>query len=67
MLKEKSFKIDHNPEITNNLAERLSELIVKTAKKYENKSVDTSYERIVFEIYTKAVSELMLTNTIKLG
>ncbi|HEY7081598.1 MAG TPA: ArsR family transcriptional regulator [Nitrososphaeraceae archaeon] len=64
MLTEKSFKIDQNPEITNNLPERLSELIVKTAKKYERKSVDSSYERIVFEIYTKAASELMLTNAI---
>jgi hypothetical protein len=61
MLKERSFEIE-NPEITNNLAERLSELIVKTSKKYERKSVDSSYERIVFDIYTKAVSELLLTN-----
>jgi hypothetical protein len=62
ILNERSFKVDQNPEITNNLAERLSELIVKTAKKYERKSVDSSYEKIVFEIYTKAVSELLLTN-----
>jgi hypothetical protein len=62
MLKEESFEIDQNPEITNNLAERLSELIVQTAKKYERKSVDSSYERIVFKIYTKAVGELLLTN-----
>jgi DNA-binding transcriptional ArsR family regulator len=62
MLKERSFKIDQNPEITNALAERLSGLIVKTARRYEHKSVDSSYERIVFEIYTKAVSELLLTN-----
>jgi hypothetical protein len=62
MLKEKSFKIDQNPEITNNLAEHISELIVKTARRYEHKNVDSSYEKIVFEIYTKAVSELLLTN-----
>ena len=62
MLKERSFKIDQNPETTNNLAERLSELIVKTARRYERKSVESSHERIVFEIYTKAVSELLLTN-----
>jgi hypothetical protein len=61
MLKERSFKIDQNPEITNNLAERLSELIVKTARRYERKSIESSYERIAFEIYTKAVSELLLT------
>jgi hypothetical protein len=61
MIKERSFKIE-NPEMTNNMAERLSELIVKTARKYEHKNVDSSYERIVFEIYTKAVSEMLLTN-----
>jgi hypothetical protein len=64
MLKERSFEIE-SPEITNKLAERLSELIVKTARKYERKDVDSSYERIVFEIYTKAVNELLLTNIVK--
>jgi DNA-binding transcriptional ArsR family regulator len=62
MLKEKSFKTDQNPEITNYLAERLSELIVKTARKYELRNVESTYEGIVFEIYAKAVSELLLTN-----
>jgi DNA-binding transcriptional ArsR family regulator len=61
MIKERSFEIE-NPEMTNNMAERLSELIVKTARKYEHKNVDSSYEKIVFEIYTKAVSEMLLTN-----
>ncbi len=64
MIKERSFEIE-SPEITNNLAERLSELIVKTARRYEHKDIDSSYERIVFEIYTKAANELLLTNIIK--
>jgi DNA-binding transcriptional ArsR family regulator len=62
MLKERSFKVDQTPETTNVLAERLSKFLVQAAKAYERKEVEFSYERIVFEIYSKAINKVLLAH-----
>lgn len=60
MLKGRSFKVDQTPEVTNDLAEKLSRFLVQAAKAYERKDVEISSERIVFEIYTKAIDKVLL-------
>jgi hypothetical protein len=35
---------------------------VKLSKKYEQKEVNYAEEKIIYEIYTKAISELLATN-----
>ena len=54
--------IDQTPSISNSFAEILSRKLVKVAKTYEEKQVDYAHEKIIYEIYTKAISELLDEN-----
>jgi DNA-binding transcriptional ArsR family regulator len=54
--------IVQTPTITNRIAEGLSRHLVKLSKKYEQKEVNYAEEKIIYEIYTKAISELLATN-----
>jgi hypothetical protein len=54
--------IVQTPTISNKIAESLSRHVVKLSKKYEQKEVSYAEEKIIYEIYTKAISELLATN-----
>ena len=64
-------RIDQTPNMSNSFSELLSRQLVKVAKAYEEKQVDYAQEKIIYEIYTKAIStlldkkkDLLLTNKI---
>ena len=50
--------IVQTPTISNKIAESLSRHLVKLSKKYEQKEVNYAEEKVIYEIYTKAISEL---------
>jgi DNA-binding transcriptional ArsR family regulator len=54
--------IVQTPTISNKIAESLSRHLVKLSKKYEQKEVNYAEEKVIYEIYTKAISELLATN-----
>jgi DNA-binding transcriptional ArsR family regulator len=54
--------IDQTPKISNSVSEQLSRQLVKVAKAYEEKQVDYAQEKIIYEIYTKAISKLLDKN-----
>jgi hypothetical protein len=66
MLKEKGYRIEETPNTINNLSEQLARSLVRTSKSYNQKNVDHSYESIVYEIYTKAVSEFIKQQMLKI-
>jgi DNA-binding transcriptional ArsR family regulator len=51
--------IDQTPNISNNFAKILSRQLVKVAKAYVEKQVNHAQESVIYEIYTKAMSELL--------
>jgi len=54
--------ITQTPTISNRIAEGLSRHLVKISKGYEQKEVNYADEKIIYEIYTKAISKLFKTN-----
>jgi DNA-binding transcriptional ArsR family regulator len=54
--------IDQTPNLSNSFAEILSRQLVKVAKAYVEKQVNHAQESIIYEIYTKAISELLDMN-----
>lgn len=52
-------RIDQTPNMSNSFSELLSRQLVKVAKAYEEKQVDYAQEKIIYEIYTKAISKLL--------
>jgi hypothetical protein len=52
-------RINQTPNMSNSFSELLSRQLVKVAKAYEEKQVDYAYEKIIFEIYTEAISKLL--------
>jgi DNA-binding transcriptional ArsR family regulator len=55
-------QIDQTVNISNSLSELLSRHLVKAAKANEQKEVDYAHEKIIYEIYTKAISKLLDKN-----
>ena len=53
--------IDQTPNTSNSFAEILSRQLVKVAKSYIEKQVNHAQESVIYEIYTKAISELLDT------
>ncbi|MGA9153931.1 MAG: helix-turn-helix domain-containing protein [Candidatus Nitrosopolaris sp.] len=51
--------IDQTPNLSNSFAEILSRQLVKVAKAYVEKQVNHAQESVIYEIYTKAMSELL--------
>jgi len=51
--------INQTPNTSNSFAEILSRQLVKVAKAYVEKQVNHAQESIIYEIYTKAISELL--------
>jgi predicted transcriptional regulator len=51
--------IDQTPNTSDSFAEMLSRQLVKVAKAYVEKQVSHAQESIIYEIYTKAMSELL--------
>jgi len=51
--------INQTPNTSNSIAEILSRQLVKVAKAYVEKQVNHAQESIIYEIYTKAISELL--------
>ena len=61
MLKKDPYS-DHlkqTPEEINTISERLSFFLVRTAMSYEKRTVNHADEQIIYEIYTKALSNLL--------
>jgi DNA polymerase III delta prime subunit len=61
MLKKDPYS-DHlkqTPEEINNISGRLSFFLVRTAMSYEKRTVNHADEQIIYEIYTKALSNLL--------
>jgi DNA-binding transcriptional ArsR family regulator len=54
--------IVQTPAISNRIAEGLSRHLVEISKSYERKEVNYADEKIIYDIYTKAVSELLRTS-----
>jgi DNA-binding transcriptional ArsR family regulator len=54
-----SYHIEQTPEAINDLSENLSRFLVKTARSYEKLTVNHANERIIYEIYKKALSSLL--------
>jgi DNA-binding transcriptional ArsR family regulator len=54
--------IDQTPNISNSVSEQLSRQLIKVAKAYEEKEVNYAHEKIIYEIYTKAISKLLDKN-----
>ena len=59
IINNRNNSIDQTPNISNNFAEILSRQLVKVAKAYVEKQVNHAQESIIYEIYTKAMSELL--------
>jgi len=51
--------IDQTPNTSDSFAEMLSRQLVKVAKAYVEKEVSHAQEKVIYEIYTKAMSELL--------
>ena len=54
--------IDQTADTSNSFAEILSRQLVKVAKTYVEKQVNHAQESVIYEIYTKAISELLDMN-----
>jgi DNA-binding transcriptional ArsR family regulator len=54
--------IDQTLNLSNSFAEILSRQLVKVAKAYVEKQVNHGQESVIYEIYTKAISELLDMN-----
>ena len=59
IMNNRNNSIDQTPDISNSFAEILSRQLVKVAKAYVEKQVNHAQESIIYEIYTKAMSELL--------
>jgi hypothetical protein len=60
MVKDSSaYRIEQSPEAINILSERLSRLLLKTAKSYKKKVIGHGEEKIIYEIYTKTISNFL--------
>ena len=55
-------RMDQTPNISNSFSVHLSRQLVKVAEAYEEKGVDYAHEKIIYEIYTKAISKLLDKN-----
>jgi DNA-binding transcriptional ArsR family regulator len=51
--------IEQTPDAINTISENLSRFLIKTARSYEKKIVNHADEGIIYEIYTKAISNLL--------
>lgn len=54
-----SYHIEQTPEAINGISENLSRFLVDTARSYEKLTVNHADERIIYEIYKKALSRLL--------
>ena len=54
--------IEQTPNTSNSFAEILSRQLVKVAKMYVEKQVNHAQESVIYEIYTKAISQLLDMN-----
>jgi DNA-binding transcriptional ArsR family regulator len=54
-----AYRIEQSPEAINILSERLSRLLLKTAKSYKKKVIGHGEEKIIYEIYTKTISNFL--------
>jgi DNA-binding transcriptional ArsR family regulator len=59
IINNRNYSIDQTADISNSFAEILSRQLVKVAKAYVEKQVNHAQESIIYEIYTKAMSELL--------
>ena len=54
-----AYDIEYTPEAINTISEQLSRHLVMAAKPYENRIINHGDEKYVFEIYGKAISNLL--------
>ena len=53
------YKIEHTAETINRISEKLSRHLIMAAKSYENKTINHGDEQNVYEVYAKAISNLL--------
>src|ERR671930_2202224 len=54
-----AYDIEYTPEAINSISEKLSRHLVMAAKSYEDRIINHGDEKYVFEIYGKAISNLL--------
>jgi len=52
-------RIDHTPDVSNSFSERLSRELVKVARAHEDKEVRYGNEKVLYDIYIKAIFQLL--------
>jgi DNA-binding transcriptional ArsR family regulator len=52
-------RIDHTPDVSNSFSERLSRELVKVARAHKDKEVRYGNENVLYDIYTKAIFQLL--------
>lgn len=57
-----SYHIEQTPEAINVISESLSRFLVNTARYYEERTVNCADERIIYEIYHRALNNLLKNN-----
>jgi DNA-binding transcriptional ArsR family regulator len=53
------YEIEHTTEAINRISEKLSRHLIIAAKSYENKTINHGNEQNVYEIYAKAIANLL--------
>ena len=53
------YKIEHTAETINRISEKLSRHLIIAAKSYENKTINHGDEQNVYQIYAKAIANLL--------
>jgi DNA-binding transcriptional ArsR family regulator len=55
-----AYEIEHTPDAINMISEKLSRYLIIAAKSYENRTINHGDERYVYEIYGKAITNLLI-------
>ena len=58
-LSSSRYRLDQTPEAINAISENLSRILVNTARSYKRRIVNHSDERIIYEIYEKALNNFL--------
>ena len=62
-----NYDIEYTPEAINTISEKLSRYLVIAAKPYENRIINHSDEKYIYEIYGKAIANLLKEGKMQLS
>ena len=54
-----AYEIEHTPDAINMISEKMSRHLIMAAKSYENKTINHGDEKYVYEIYGRAIMNLL--------